>query len=178
VEKQRLHSSNSRTCDDAIAGGVDMAGKVKPIPEGYHTITPYLSIKGASDAIEFYKKAFGAKEVMRMGEPGGRIGHAELQIGDSKIMLADEHPEMDFRSPRAIGGTPVLLHLYVEDVDNVVGRAVAAGAKVVRPVQDQFYGDRSGSVADPYGHIWHVATHTEDLSPDEIRKRAAAQHKG
>jgi len=155
-----------------------MAGKVKPIPEGYHTITPYLSIKGASDAIEFYKKAFGAKEVMRMGEPGGRIGHAELQIGDSKIMLADEHPEMDFRSPRAIGGTPVLLHLYVEDVDNVVGRAVAAGAKVVRPVQDQFYGDRSGSVADPYGHIWHVATHTEDLSPDEIRKRAAAQHKG
>jgi PhnB protein len=160
------------------SGGVDMAGKVKPIPEGYHTITPYLSIKGASDAIEFYKKAFGAKEVMRMGEPGGRIGHAELQIGDSKIMLADEHPEMDFRSPRAIGGTPVLLHLYVEDVDNVVGRAVAAGAKVVRPVQDQFYGDRSGSVADPYGHIWHVATHTEDLSPDEIRKRAAAQHKG
>jgi PhnB protein len=155
-----------------------MAGKVKPIPEGYHTITPYLSIKGASDAIEFYKKAFGAKEVMRMGEPGGRIGHAELQIGDSKIMLADEHPEMDFRSPRAIGGTPVLLHLYVEDVDNVIGRAVAAGAKVVRPVQDQFYGDRSGSVADPYGHIWHVATHTEDLSPDEIRKRAAAQHKG
>ena len=155
-----------------------MAGKVKPIPEGYHTITPYLSIKGASDAIEFYKKAFGAKEVMRMGEPDGRIGHAELQIGDSKIMLADEHPEMDFRSPRAIGGTPVLLHLYVEDVDNVVGRAVAAGAKVVRPVQDQFYGDRSGSVADPYGHVWHVATHTEDLSPDEIRKRAAAQHKG
>jgi PhnB protein len=155
-----------------------MAGKVKPIPEGYHTITPYLSIKGASDAIEFYKKAFGATEVMRMGEPGGRIGHAELQIGDSKIMLADEHPEMDFRSPRAIGGTPVLLHLYVEDVDNVVGRAVAAGAKVVRPVQDQFYGDRSGSVADPYGHIWHVATHTEDLSSDEIRKRAAAQHKG
>jgi PhnB protein len=148
-----------------------MAGKVNPIPDGYHAITPYLSIKGASDAIEFYKKAFGAKEVMRMG-------HAELQIGDSKIMLADEHPEMDFRSPRALGGTPVMLHLYVDDVDTVVGRAVASGAKVLRPVQDQFYGDRSGSVADPYGHVWHVATHKEDLSMEEIGKRAAAQHKG
>ena len=155
-----------------------MAGKVKPIPEGYHAITPYLSIKGASDAIEFYKKAFGATEVMRMAQPDGRIGHAELQFGDSRIMLADEHPEMDFRSPRAIGGTPVYLHLYVDDVDTVVGRAVAAGAKVVRPVQDQFYGDRSGSVVDPYGHVWHVATHKEDLTMDEIRKRAAGAHKG
>jgi PhnB protein len=151
---------------------------VKPIPDGYPQITPYLCVDGAAAAIDFYRQVFGATERMRMPAPEGRIGHAELQIGDSKIMLADEHPEMDFRSPRAIGGTPVLLHLYVEDVDNVVGRAVAAGAKVVRPVQDQFYGDRSGSVADPYGHIWHVATHTEDLSPDEIRKRAAAQHKG
>src|SRR5215831_16114988 len=104
-----------------------MAGKVKPIPDGYHAITAYLSIKGASDAIEFYKKAFGAKEVMRMAEPDGRIGHAELQIGDCKIMLADEHPEMDFRSPRALGGTPVMLHLYVDDVDTVVGRAVTSG---------------------------------------------------
>lgn len=155
-----------------------MAGKVKPIPEGYHAITPYLSIKGASDAIEFYKKAFGAAEVMRMAQPDGRIGHAELQFGDSRIMLADEHPEMDFRSPRAIGGTPVMLHLYVDDVDTVVSRAIAAGAKALRPVQDQFYGDRSGSVVDPYGHIWHVATHKEDLSMDEIRKRAAAAHKG
>lgn len=155
-----------------------MAGKVKPIPEGYSSVTPYLSIKGASDAIEFYKKAFGAKEVMRMAQPDGRIGHAELQIGDSKIMLADEHPEMDFRSPRALGGTPVMLHLYVEDVDTVVGRAVASGAKVLRPIADQFYGDRSGSVADPYGHVWHVATHKEDLSMEEIGKRAAAQHKG
>jgi len=155
-----------------------MTAKVKPIPDGYHVITPYLCIKGASDAIEFYKKVFGATEVMRMAQPDGRIGHAELQIGDSKFMLADEFPEMDFRSPRSIGGTPVMLHLYVEDVDTVVGRAVAAGAKVLRPVQDQFYGDRSGSVADPYGHVWHVATHKEDLSPDEIRKRAAAAHKG
>lgn len=155
-----------------------MAGKVKPIPDGYHSLTAYLSIKGASDAIEFYKKAFGAKEVMRMAQPDGRIGHAELQIGDSKIMLADEHPEMDFRSPRALGGTPVMLHLYVEDVDTVVGRAVASGAKVLRPIADQFYGDRSGSIADPYGHVWHVATHKEDLSMEEIGKRAAAQHKG
>jgi len=153
-------------------------GKVKPIPEGYHTIIPYLSIKGAADAIEFYKKAFGASESMRVAQPDGRIGHAELQLGDSRIMLADEFPDMDFRSPLSMGGSPVHIHLYVESVDTVVGRAVAAGAKVVRPVQDQFYGDRTGTVADPYGHVWHVATHTEDLSAEEIAKRAAAQHKG
>jgi PhnB protein len=152
--------------------------KVKPIPAGYHTIIPYLSIKGAADAIEFYKKAFGATESMRMAQPDGRIGHAELQLGDSRVMLADEFPEMDFRSPRSMGGSPVHIHMYVEDVDTVVSRAVAAGAKVVRPVQDQFYGDRSGTVADPYGHVWHVSTHTEDVSPEEMRKRAAAQHKG
>ena len=151
---------------------------VKPIPEGYHTVIPYLSIKGAADAIEFYKKAFGATELMRMAQPDGRVGHAELQIGDSKVMLADEFPEMDFRSPRSVGGSPVMLHLYVEDVDTVVGRAVANGAKVLRPIQDQFYGDRSGTLADPYGHLWHVATHKEDLSPEEIGRRAAAQHKG
>jgi PhnB protein len=150
---------------------------VRPVPEGYNTLTPYLSIRGAADAIEFYKKAFGATEVMRMAQPDGRIGHAELQLGDSRLMLADEHPEMDFRSPRSLGGTPVMLHLYVDDVDTVVGRAVAAGAKVLRPIQDQFYGDRSGTVADPYGHVWHVSTHKEDLSMAEIGKRAAAQHK-
>jgi PhnB protein len=154
-----------------------MAAKVKPIPDGYHSVTPYLSIRGAADAIEFYKRAFGATEVMRMAQPDGRVGHAELQIGDSRVMLADESPEMDFRSPKAIGGTPVMLHLYVEDSDAVVGRAVSAGAKLLRPVQDQFYGDRSGTVADPYGHVWHVSTHKEDLSMDEIGKRAAAQHK-
>jgi PhnB protein len=153
-------------------------GKVKPIPEGYHTIIPYLSIKGAADAIEFYKKAFGASESMRVAQPDGRIGHAELRLGDSRIMLADEFPDMDFRSPLSMGGSPVHIHLYVESVDTVVGRAVSAGAKVIRPVQDQFYGDRTGTVADPYGHVWHVATHTEDLSPEEIGKRAAAMHKG
>jgi len=155
-----------------------MPAKVKPVPDGYHTITPYLSIKGAANAIDFYKKAFGATEVMRMAEPDGRVGHAEVLIGDSRVMLADESPDIDFRSPQSIGGTAVHLHMYVENADAVVGQAVAAGAKVVRPVQDQFYGDRSGSVADPYGHVWHVSTHKEDLSMEEIRKRAAAQHKG
>ena len=144
---------------------------VKPVPDGYHTLTPYLCIRGVSDAIEFYKKAFGATEVMRMAQPDGRIGHAELQIGDSRVMLADEFPEIDFRSPRSFGGSPVHLHLYVEDVDAMVGRALSAGAKVVRPVQDQFYGDRSGTVADPYGHVWHVATHIEDPSEAEVKRR-------
>jgi len=150
---------------------------VNPIPDGYHTIIPYLSIKGAAAAIEFYKKAFGATESMRLAQPDGRIGHAELQLGDSRVMLADEFPDMDFRSPLSMGGSPVHIHLYVDDVDAVVSRAVGAGAKVIRPVQNQFYGDRTGTVADPYGHVWHVATHTEDISPDEIRKRAAALHK-
>jgi PhnB protein len=155
-----------------------MATQVKPIPEGYHAVTPYLSIRGAADAIDFYKRVFGATEVMRMAQPDGRVGHAELLIGDSRIMLADESPEMNFRSPHSIGGTPVMLHLYVENVDAVVSQAVAAGAKALRPVQDQFYGDRSGSVMDPYGHVWHVSTHKEDVPMEELRRRAAAQHKG
>jgi PhnB protein len=152
-----------------------MPTKGKPIPEGYHTITPYLSIKGAADAIDFYTRAFGATEVMRFAQPDGRIGHAEVRIGDSRVMLADEFPEMDFRSPHAVGGSPVHLHMYVDNSDAVVNQAVAAGAKVIRPVQDQFYGDRSGSVADPYGHVWHVSTHKEDLSMEELQKRAAQQ---
>lgn len=155
-----------------------MPAKVKPVPDGYHTITPYLSVNGATAAIEFYKKAFGAREVLKLAQPDGRVGHAELQIGQSRIMLADEFPQMEFRSPSTIGGTPVHLHMYVENADAVVSQAVAAGAKLLRPVQDQFYGDRLGTVADPYGHVWHVSTHTEDLSMDELRKRAAARHKG
>jgi PhnB protein len=147
--------------------------KVRPIPEGYHTTTPYLCVNGAADAIEFYKKAFGATELLRMGSPGGKIGHAELQIGDSRVMLADEFPEMGFLSPKTIGGSPVMMHLYVEDVDATVPKAVAAGAKVTRPVADQFYGDRGGQVEDPFGHKWYVSTHKEDLSPEEIRERAA-----
>jgi PhnB protein len=149
-----------------------MTNSVRPIPEGYHSVTPYLIVSDAAGAIAFYKEAFGAKEIMRMAAPGGRVGHAELKIGDSRIMLADEFPDMGARSPRAIGGTPVSLHLYVEDVDAVAKRAVAAGAKEVRPVKDQFYGDRLGTVEDPFGHLWHVSTHKEDLSPDELKRRA------
>lgn len=146
----------------------------RPIPEGYHSITPYLIVTGAASAIEFYKHAFGAKEVMRIPHPDGRIGHAELQLGDSRIMLADEFPEMGARSPMSLGGTPVSILLYVEDVDAVTKRALAAGAKMLRPVKDQFYGDRTGTLNDPFGHQWTIATHKEDVSPDELKKRAAA----
>ena len=144
---------------------------VKPIPEGYHAITPYLIVNDAARAIEFYKKAFGARELMRLGAPGGKVGHAELQIGDSRVMLADEAPEVQAKSPATVGGTPVGLHLYVSDVDAVAQRALAAGARVLQPVKDQFYGDRSGTFEDPFGHMWSIATHTEDLSDEEIRRR-------
>lgn len=150
-----------------------MATNVKPIPEGYHSVTPYLIVKGAAKAIEFYKQAFGATETLRMAQPDGRIGHAELKIGDSTIMLADEFPEINARGPESLGGTPVMIHLYVEDVDAVAKKASSAGAKELRPVKDQFYGDRSGMFADPFGHKWNIATHKEDLSDEEIRKRAA-----
>jgi len=151
-----------------------MAKKTKYIPDGFHTATPYLIVNGAARAIEFYKQAFGATEVMRIGAPGGKVGHAEIKIGDSHLMLADEHPEMDARSPQAIGGTPVGLMLYLQDCDSVVAKAVSLGAKVVKPVQDQFYGDRSGTILDPFGHKWTIATHKEDVSPEEMKKRAAA----
>jgi PhnB protein len=149
-----------------------MTSNVKPIPEGYHSVTPYLILSGAADAIEFYKTAFGAAEVMRMPAPGGKVGHAEVEIGGSRIMLADEYPDMGYRGPKAIGGTPVTLHLYVEDVDAVARQAVAAGAKELRPVKDQFYGDRSGSFEDPFGHVWHISTHKEEVPPDELKRRA------
>jgi len=148
--------------------------KIKPIPKGYHAVTPYLSVQAAASAIAFYKKAFGAKEIMRLPGPGGTIGHAEIQIGDSRIMLADEFPEMNFRSPRSVGGTPVNIHLYVQDADKVAKKAAAAGAKLLRPVADQFYGDRSGSLEDPFGHVWHVATHVEDIPMKVLKKRAVA----
>lgn len=149
-----------------------MNDKVKPVPDGYPTVTPYLIINGAAAAIEFYRRAFGATEIMRL-EHQGRIGHAEIKIGGSPIMLADEFPEMDARSPQVYGGSPVSMMLYVDDVDAVVARAVAAGAKLQRPVADQFYGDRTGTVEDPFGHFWHVATHVEDMSPEELQRRAA-----
>jgi PhnB protein len=145
---------------------------VKPIPEGYHSVTPYLVVDGAAGAIEFYKKVFDATEVMRMPAPGGKVGHAEIRIGDSLVMLADEYPDMGARGPRAFGGSPVTLHLYVADVDAVARQAVAAGAKERRPVRDEFYGDRTGTFEDPFGHVWHVATRKEDLAPDELKRRA------
>lgn len=147
---------------------------VKPIPEGYRSITPYLCIDGAAQAIDFYKKAFGATELFRMAQPDGRIGHAEIGIGDSRIMLADEYPDMDFRSPKHYGGSPIGIHLYVDDVDATVNRAIAAGAHLLKQVSDQFYGDRNGAVQDPYGHRWYVSTHIEDLSTEEIERRRAA----
>ena len=146
---------------------------VKPIPDGYPRVSPYLCIDGAADAIEFYTKVFGATERTRMPAPEGKIGHAELQIGDSVIMLSDEFPEMGNRSPKSVGGTPVILSVYVEDVDGVFGQAIDLGAKSVQEVENQFYGDRSGQFQDPFGHRWSVATHVEDVAADEMAKRAA-----
>jgi PhnB protein len=152
-------------------------GKVKAIPEGYHAVTPYLVVDGAAKALDFYKRVFGATERMRMPGPDGKVGHAEIRVGDSTVMLADEHPEMGARGPGAFGGTPVSLHLYVPDVDATVNKAVAAGAKLLRPVEDKFYGDRMGTIEDPFGHHWHVSTHKEDVPPDEMARRAAAMAK-
>jgi PhnB protein len=152
-----------------------MKNAVKPIPDGYHAVTPYLMINEAAKAIDFYKKVFGAQELMRIPGPGGKVMHAELKIGDSIIMLADEHPEIDARSPQAYGGTPVSLMLYVADVDDVFKRALSAGAKEVHPLKDQFYGDRSGGISDPFGHQWTLSTHVEDVSSEEMQKRMAAQ---
>ena len=146
--------------------------KVLAIPKGYSSVTPYLIVSHGISAIEFYKKIFGAKEMLRMQHSGNKIGHAELKIGDSKFMLADECSESGARNPRTVGGTPVLIHLYIKDVDAVVSRAVAAGSRLVRPVENMFYGDRCGLIEDPYGHMWNVATHVEDVSPRETRKRA------
>lgn len=150
---------------------------VKPIPDGYHSVTPYLSIKGAAEAIEFYKRAFSANELFRLVAPSGEIGHAEIKIGNSAIMLADPCETGPFRSPQSLGGSSIGLHVYVEDVDALFAQAVDAGAKVVKPVQDQFYGDRTGTLEDPFGHVWFLATHKEDLTPGEIKKRAEALFK-
>jgi PhnB protein len=141
------------------------------IPEGYHSITPYLVIKGAAKAIEYYKNVFGATVIVRMDGPNGTVGHAELQIGDSRIMLADENPAMGNRSAESIGASPVSLYVYLPDCDKVVQKAVAAGAKTLKPVEDQFYGDRSGFIQDPFGHLWGIATHKEDVSAEEMKER-------
>jgi PhnB protein len=141
-------------------------------PDGYHSVTPYLIVKGAADAIDFYKRSFGATELLRMTRPDGKVGHAEIRIGDSNIMLADEHPEMGYRSPQSLGGAGVSLMVYVDRVDEVFKRAVAGGAKELQSVKDQFYGDRSGTLQDPFGHTWTIATHIEDIPPEEMRRRA------
>ncbi|HZU32185.1 MAG TPA: VOC family protein [Candidatus Angelobacter sp.] len=154
-----------------------MANKAKPIPAGFHNVTPYLIIQDADKAIDFYKEVFGATEVMRMPQPDGRIGHAELKFGDSFIMLADEFPEMNIVSPATLGNTSVSLLLYVDDVDKTVERAVGMGAKINKPVQDQVYGDRTGTIIDPFGHKWTIAVHQEDVSPEEMERRMAAQKK-
>lgn len=146
---------------------------VKPIPDNYPQVVPYLCVDGASAAIEFYRDVFGATERMRIPEPDGRLGHAELEIGAAVIMLSDEFPDLGIRAPKTIGGTPVTISLYVEDVDDVFTRAIDAGATALRPVKDQFYGDRTGQFEDPFGHRWSVATHIEDVSPEEMAVRAA-----
>lgn len=151
-----------------------MPGKVKAIPDGYHSITPYLVIKGAAAAIDFYKSVFGATELVRMPQPDGRVGHAELKIGDSIVMMADEYPEMQVVGPQTLGNSSVGLLLYVDDADATFAKAVSAGATVEKPMADQFYGDRSGTLKDPWGHKWTIATHTEDVSPEEMKRRVAA----
>jgi uncharacterized glyoxalase superfamily protein PhnB len=153
--------------------GREMSNRVKPIPSGMHTLTPHLIVKGASKAIEFYKKAFGAEEVGCMNAPDGKtVMHADLKIGDSHVFLADEFPEMDCRGPQSIGGSPVTIHMYVEDVDAAFGKAVAAGAQVKMPLADMFWGDRYGALKDPFGHCWSLATHKKDLTPEQIRQGA------
>jgi PhnB protein len=147
---------------------------VRPVPEGYSSVTPYLIVKGAVDAIEFYEHVFDAKELMRFGGPDGTVAHAELQIGDARIMLSDEHPRMGFRSPQSLGGSGTGIMLYVEDVDSVFTRAIDAGAKTHQEVKNQFYGDRSGTLIDPFGHVWTIATHIEDLSEEEMQRRMEA----
>ena len=148
---------------------------VKPIPEGYHSVTPYLIVRGGNEAIEFYKRSFGAVELFRFPSPDGKIGHAEIKIGDSPIMLADEYPDLGYKGPLTIGGSAVSLMIYVEDVDAVFNRAVEAGATVKEALQDKFYGDRLGTLTDPFGHVWHVATHKEDVPPEEMKRRLPAE---
>lgn len=151
---------------------------VQAVPGGYEGVTPYLIVKDAARMLDFYKKAFGANEVLRFPAPGGKIGHAEIKIGKGMVMLADESPEMGHKSPQSIGGTPITLMFYVPDVDAQFAKALAAGATVKQPLKDQFYGDRSGTLTDPSGHIWTIATHTEDVSPDEMGRRMKAMMSG
>jgi PhnB protein len=168
-----VKKGSAKATAKVAARGKAAKKKVSPVPKGYHTVTPYLVCRGAADAIEFYKKAFGAKEKMRMPMPDGKIGHAEIKIGDSHVMLGDEHPEMGASAPQTVGGTPVAVFLYVPNVDKIFAQAVAAGATVDMPLADMFWGDRYGKLSDPFGHKWALATHIEDLSPKQMAKRSA-----
>ena len=152
-----------------------MPSQVRPIPEGYHSVTPYITVSNAARAIDFYQKAFGAKEIMRMNGPDGKIGHAELRIGDSVLMLADEMPGGGIRSPQSLHGTTAAIFLYVEGVDKIFNQAVSAGAKVDAPLENMFWGDRYGRLTDPFGHSWSLATHVEDVAPQEMEKRMKAE---
>jgi len=173
LKKKKLISKSSKKSVKQPAGK-HKKGKVPAIPKGYHSITPYLIVHQAKQAIQFYKDVFNAKEILRMEHPkSGKVTHAELKIGDAKVMLADVCPQMDARSPRDLGGSPVGIHLYIKNVDAVVERAVAAGAKLLRPIENMFYGDRSGALEDPYGHKWYVSTHIENVSMAKTKKRAA-----
>lgn len=154
-----------------------MAAKVNPIPEGYHTVTPYLVVNGASRALDFYKDAFGASELMRMDSPDGKVMHAEFRIGDSILMIADAFPDLGFVSPEGLTGTPVGMMIYVDDVDTVAAAALAAGATEIRAIENQFYGDRSVTYKDPFGHLWTISTHIEDVSPEEMDRRMAEHAK-
>jgi PhnB protein len=151
---------------------------VKPIPEGHNHVSPYLIVNGAARALDFYKKAFGATELMRHTSPDGKVGHAEVRIGDTVVMLADEHPDHDAHAPGKFGGSPVSLHMYVEDVDTIWSQALAAGARIKRPLDNQFYGDRNGALEDPFGHTWNLSSHVEDVSMEELDRRVAAMMKG
>lgn len=152
-----------------------MANKAKTVPEGYHTVTPYMTVRDAVSAIDFYRRAFGAELVMKLDMPDGKIAHAEMRIGDSVIMMSEENPEWGNKSPLTLGGSPMFLMIYLPDVDAAFAKALAAGATVVRPVEDQFYGDRAGTLKDPYGHQWTLGTHMEDLSQEEVQRRMEAE---
>ena len=152
-----------------------MANKAKTVPEGYHTVTPYMTLRDAVSAIDFYRRAFGAELVMKLDMPDGKIAHAEMRIGDSVIMMSEENPEWGNKSPLTLGGSPMFLMIYLPDVDAAFAKALAAGATVVRPVEDQFYGDRAGTLKDPYGHQWTLGTHMEDLSQEEVQRRMEAE---
>lgn len=174
VSAKKAAKKTSRRASARKPAAPTRARKVANPPKGYPTLSPYLIVRGAAKALEFYAQALGARELYRLDMGGGKIGHAELVVGGSPFMLADEYPEMGFRSPLAHGGTPVSLLVYVPDADEAVQRMVAAGATLMRPPQDHFYGDRAGTVVDPFGHVWTLATHIEDVPPAEIQRRAAA----